>query len=247
MEKIKFVLNKIKKFIFKYGDVVNYPITLVTGVVATKFFEPIFQGKEIDNFLFIVLVVLVVIEMLIIFFPKASINNDNERIIKETLKICSNSLFSTLNSNEWSVCGMIQVPKNDKRRTPYFINPNSNPAIRNHRNKDFGDIGKAFFSGKVTSPYFVKSLSKDSWESSEEEYKKDVPKNLRAILAAAIFSTEENDSEKVIGVLEFDIFSCSSNIVDSMPSYLFKQISTQNNMNIMCNCASIIAVLMDNM
>ena len=148
------------------------------------------------------------------------------------------------NNNDWEICGMIQVPHKDgTRRTPYYTNSAVNSAIRNHFKLDFGSVGKAFFKGKIEKPCFTEKLTKYSWNHSSAEYKKFVPKDLRLIFAAAIFSPYESDSSKVIGVLEFDIFN--KNNKGEIPKELLKSIDSNNNKNALCEWANSIAILME--
>lgn len=237
------MIKKFVKFIKLNSTAIQIPIGIITGLFFTYYGDALFKNHENKLSLLLIGLISLATQIFLVLFPKYSLKKQKKDVINNLLESCSKLLFMNCCNDDWEVCGMIQVPYKNTRRTPYYTNSAVNPAIRNHRKLNFGDIGKAFFSGNKSKTYLSERLPKDLWGSKPPKYKNDVPQNLRAIFAAAIFSPDEVDSSTVIGVLEFDIFNGKNK--NDMSDKLYNSINTTNNKNALCQWAKSIAILME--
>lgn len=236
--------KKIVRLIKLYSSAIEIPLGMISSILLSNSIVLWLKNGNIDYRLLFFGLVSLTAQVFLAVYPRYSLKKEKRTIINNLLHSCKKLLFMNCCENDWSVCGMIQVPDKKKniRRTPYYINPSVNSAIRNHRNLRFGDVGKAFFGDGERKTCFAKLLSKESWEQSDADYKNEVPKDLKAIIAFAIFSSDEIDSKDIIGVLEFDIFNKKNE--NDIPEELFKSISCTSNMDAICEWTSSIAILM---
>jgi hypothetical protein len=234
----------MRKILKRYIPFINSAISTIAGVVLGLFVEELCNDDFFNWILFIFLAFLVVLEIILIGYPRRALKAKRESIFDNLLKACLDLLFVDCDARDWSICGMIQVPFKNERRTPYFTNDTVNSAIRNHRTLTFGDVGKNYFSGKKhIDPCFSIRISKDDHRNRSLEYRLDVPSNLRGIVSTAIFSPDEADSKSIIGVLEFDIFA-NSDTTEDFPEELFDKITSPRNKESLAKWARAMAVLL---
>lgn len=237
-------MNKFVKLIKRYSSVIQIPLGVITTLFLTYYGDILINTHD-NKFIYLLIgLIFLIFQIILAVFPRISFKKHKKEIINDLLNSCRKLLFMNCCNDDWEICGMIQVPHTDgTRRTPYYTNSAVNPAIRNHFKLDFGDVGKAFFKGEIRKQCFTKKLTKSSWNNSPADYKECVPKELRAIIAAAIFSPYESDSSKIIGVLEFDIFN--GNNKNEISRELFNSIASNNNKNALCEWANSLAILME--
>lgn len=148
--------------------------------------------------------VLVVIICLVGKRETKKISNTKTDIITNSLSAYCTMYFNNISNIDYQICAMILFNKKNTVRTPYYINEGCNPAIRRHRPADFSDIGELFARKKDR---VCKTITYNDWLNADEFYKSEVPNSLRCIIAVPVYSTQEADSSKILGVLEFDIFA----------------------------------------
>lgn len=233
--------------VFRKLRALAHLLQIVFGILSTffltEFGENYLKSSTFDGWLLFAGLIFLVIQFLLLYWPRISLKNEKKNLINNLLASCQELLFKDIDKTKWSVCGMIQIPKHRTRRTPYYCNAAVNGAIHTHRRIDFGDVGHAFFSGVVKNQFFSKRYNHDSWKNSNDEYKELVPANLRAIIAAAIYSPDEADSKRIIGVLEFDIFSRTG--TDDLSKVDFGKIDTIENRETLWKWANSVAMLME--
>lgn len=233
--------------IFRKLRSVAHLLQIVCGFISTffltRFGVDYLEEKAFKGWFLFTGLIFLAMQFLLLYWPRINLKNEKRNLINNLLASCQELLFKEMDKEKWSVCGMIQVPKGRVRRTPYYCNPAVNGAIHTHRRIDFGDVGHAFFSGTVKNQFFSKRFNKHSWENSSNEYKELVPANLRAIIAAAIYSPDEADAARIIGVLEFDIFSRTGN--DDLDDTNFVEIDAIENKETLCKWANSVAMLME--
>ena len=204
---IKYKINKIQ---ISNLAVFEKILGGVEGFLLSCAVQIYFTEKIILSVYSFLIVIIFAVDFYLAKRGKLTLKMNKKTIINSLLESCTNILFRRYSQEEWRVCAMVQVPKGKERRTPYYYHEDYNEAIHNHRAINFGDVGKAFFGEGKKSRYLSKRITVSERNKNVELYKNDVPKNLRAIFAHAIYSQMEDDSQIVIAVLEFDVFAQNS-------------------------------------
>ncbi len=241
----KLILN-IKKYTNIIQLFINTVNTIVLGIYINSINDFSIEGFKNSKIFFLVLsAIIFLLQTFIIRLPSNLLKRNKTQIINNFLASYQMLLFSNFDMNKFQLCAMIQVIYKEQRRTPYYINEACNSAIRNHRDKTFGDVGQAFFGDKKhRQPYLFKTLSQNDWNKADDTYKNDVPENLRIIMAAPIYSCDPADSDEIIAVLEFDVFTKNKNDTNIDPD-LIENIDTIDNQHVLTVWAKAISYLLE--
>lgn len=173
---------------------------------------------------------LFIMQIIIARFPKTQYKGSIKKSINSFLESMTNLLFSSLNKGKWNYCAMIQICsyKNNTRQTEYSYNAAANESVYKSLDIDFGDVGAAFLSEKndeQKSTYLIKPLSHKKWMDSDEQYKTNVPENLRLIYAIPIHDISNNG--KITGILEFNVFSERKDDDSNIPVKILDKLNSQ--------------------
>lgn len=235
-------MDVFKKKLLKYSELVQIVIVAIYSILFSIYGNALFeemQNKNCSLYQAIILegfsryffsgllgIFLLIIQIVLLMQPKTHYSVQIKKSIDPLLESMTKFLFSSLNS-KWNYCAMIQICsyKNNTRHTEFSYNAEANQAIYKKLELDFGDVGDAFISSQDNvNTYLVKPLSHNNWLNADDEYKNNVPENLRLIYAVPIYDMSNNG--KVIGILEFNVFSEKNDDDSNIPNKVLTKLNS---------------------